>query len=268
MKRFLAKALKYFTLLNMRKPIISIIAMILCVGYGVLSWDIVTHSEPPGPEDSPYASICSKRTDYDSAAPETNYDKCCIDYYTALEAVKQDWLANLIKITNQERPASDMVEDAYESLRTYNCWAEYICKAVFYSSYAPADSSIGTGLKEEHIGTVPGCQDPDNLRMEHEYNQFLHSLKDEPLLGVPADMVDQAYGFTDIMFENILAENKINYFPRCQTGNELLNNEYPSLEDSNANYEGCKLALELQFGCPDDTDNAFCPEFSSAFVKM
>ena len=35
-----------------------------------------------------------------------------------------------------------------------------------------------------------------------------------------------------------------------------------------ANYDACKRALELNFGCPEEVDEVLCPEFSNAFVTL
>ncbi len=186
---------------------------------------------------------------------------CCIDYNEALDAVKRDWQENLQQLVKQEKAASEMVADGYESLRTYNCWVEYICRAVQYSGHAPIESVIGTGLKSEHLGTVPGCQNLEDLRMESEYNQLMQTLKDVPIVGVPIEKVEQAF-----------IDNKINYFPRCQTGgqtdNGYKNNRNPNLIAAKSNYDSCKRAVEVNFGCPADIDEELCPEFSNAFVTL
>lgn len=210
----------------MKRSIITSVAITLCVGYGVLSWDIVTHSQPPDPETSQFSDRC------DTA--------CCIDYNEALEAVKLDWQKNLNALVDQEKAASEMVEDGYESLRTYNCWVEYICRAVQFSGHAPIESALGTGLKEEHLGTVPGCQSPDNLRMESEYNQFVKDLKEVPLVGLP---VTAGEAIVDA-FGDIMIENKINFFPRCQTSGS--NNRSPDIAKVKAQYDNCKREIEVE----------------------
>lgn len=235
----------------MKKTVLTITALLISLGYGVLSWNIITYSEVPGPEDSAFAGICSVITNPDNTVSQTTYDMCCIDYNEALDAARRDWQTTLRTIADQEKPASEMVKDAYESLRTYNCWMEYICGAVQYSGYAPVESAFGTGLKEAHLGRVPGCQSPDNLRMEREYNQLMLSMREIPIAGVLS--VD-------------ITENKINYFPRCMT--DPNNNRNPNILQAQLNYEGCKRALELHFGCPDWIDEVFCPEFSNAFVTL
>ncbi len=242
----------------MKKSYITTVAVILCVGYGVLSWDMITHSEPPGPEDSLFAEECSNTTPSDSGAPIKYDNMCCIDYNEALDAVKRDWQENLQQLVKQEKAASEMVADGYESMRTYNCWVEYICQAVQYSGHAPIESVLGTGLRSEHLGRVPGCQKPEDLRMESEYNQLMQTLKDVPIVGVPIEKVQQAF-----------VDNKINYFPRCQTGDQS-NNRNPNLIAAKSNYDSCKRALERHFGCPagKGEDGVPCTNTSNAFVTL
>lgn len=242
----------------MKKSTVTILATLLCVSYGVLSWDIVTHSEPPGPEDSQYARLCSQTTTSDNAGPDTSYDMCCIDYNEAMEAAKKDWHSGLQALIDQEVAASKMVEDGYESLRTYNCWLEYICLSVQYSGHAPIESVLGTGITSEHIGSIPGCQDPENIRMETEYNNIMRSMEEIPI----ASLVPAVAQHIDSVFE----ENKLNYFPRCQTDGN--NNASPNITLAKSRYDACKNALELNFGCPPDVDQVFCPEFSNAFVTL
>ena len=239
----------------MKKSTLILAAIVLCIGYGVLSWDIVSHSAPPGSEDSQFAGICSTTTTPDNAAPSTTYNMCCIDYNEALDAVKRDWQASLQKLINQEEAASDMVDDGYESLRTYNCWVEYICRAVQYSGHAPIESAIGTGLTSEHLGIVPGCQKADNLKMEKEYNTLMQTMKEIPIVGILPSEV-----------EKTMIENKINFFPRCMT--DPNDNRSPNIVQAKSQYDACKRALEMNFGCSTGIDEVRCVDRSTAFVTL
>lgn len=247
----------------MKKSHLTLAAILLCTLYGVLSWDIVTHSEAPGPETSANAEFCKTTTTPGNAAQKTEYDLCCIDYREALDAIKRDWLANLKQLTSQEIAASKMVDDGYESLRTYNCWAEYICLAVQYSGHAPAESSIGTGLTYEHLGVVPGCQAPDVMRMGSEYNNLIENMKDIPVAGVPAGATADWVVKT---FEDIQTENKINFFPRCMS--DPKDNQHPNLTYAKNQYDDCKNVLETYFGCSKDKSMEKCEETSTAFVTL
>jgi len=197
--------------------------------YGVLSWGILVHSQETNPGES-------------------NIRTCNDDYMDAMDAVEQDWNNNLQSLIDQEIPASEMVADAYESMRTYNCWLEYICKAVEFSGHAQKDSvtpganGVSTGLRSEHIGTVPGCQAPEDMRMGKEWNSFISKMSDTPTIG------------------------KINFFPLCMTDGN--NNDSPNISLIAENYKQCKQALELRFGCPPGYPDILCTETSNAFVKI
>jgi len=108
-------------------------------------------------------------------------EACCIQYSSAIDAVEADWKANLRSLSDQQVPASHMVDDAYENLRTYNCWLEYTCRSVQYSGYAPIDTVLESGLTKKHIGRIPGCQKPENLTLEDNYGNFVDQMKQVPV---------------------------------------------------------------------------------------
>lgn len=239
----------------MKKITLTLAAITLCVGYGILSWAIVTHSGPPDPSASKFAGTCSSTTQENNSAPTTNVDACCVDYHEAMDAVKRDWQTSLQQLVNQQEPASQMVDDGYQSLRTYNCWLEYICRAVEYSGHAPIESAIGTGLQSRHLGVVPGCQKPEDMKMGPEYNTFMKTMRQIPILGIlPTEM------------EKAMIENKISYLPSCQT--DTNDNRSPDIIRTKANYDACKAALEINFGCPAGVDQVLCTDSSTAFVTL
>jgi hypothetical protein len=91
--------------------------------------------------------------------------------------------------------------------------------------------------------------------MESEYNQFVETMKDIPILGVPVEAIDEAF-----------IDNKIAYFPSCQT--DQPDNQNPNITQAKTNYDNCKGALELQFGCVEGGDDLLCTESSNAFVTL
>ncbi len=222
--------------MKIKKNILSIGIIGIIVIFGVLSGKLITHSEEF--EDSNYNSACFT------------------DLHKALEAAKVDWQNNLKDLKKQEKPASEMVEDAYEGLRTYNCWAEYICKAVEYSGHAPIESALGTGLTTEHLGKISGCQKVENLKMGDEYSQLTEYFKSIPVIGIADEIVEKTF-----------INNKINYFSNCQT-NPLNNNQNPSLSMAKENYAICRRELEFNFGCPKNVEDSECSNYSNAFVTI
>ncbi len=225
----------------MKKILITLTSFSVLIAIGVFSWSQMSRSAIPDASNSKYAEKCSAKLS-SAAGDFIEYNSCCLDYNTAIDAVETDWQSNLINLVDQEKPASEMVGEAYENVRTYNCWLEYICRAVQYSGYAPIESSLGTGLTSEQIGVVPGCQKPENLNFESEYGAFVESMKEVPILGVGI----QAN-------ENYYVNTKMNFFPRCMS--DANNNNNPQISLANANFQGCKLAIEEKFGCSEEEDN-------------
>ncbi|MFH1012752.1 MAG: hypothetical protein V1760_03320 [Candidatus Peregrinibacteria bacterium] len=125
-----------------------------------------------------------------------------------MSVMRKAWEQNLTSITSQEIPASEMVDDAFESARTYRCWLEYLCRAVYYSGNANPAESASIGLAEGHIGRVPGCVPPEDVE-------------------IPGTAIE--------------------YIPECKTtGNNISSEE--SLNNLNANFRACVLELEREFG--------------------
>lgn len=172
-----------------------------------------------------------------SQCASASSQSCCMEYQDAIETATQDWEGNLQKLIDQQIPASDMVDDAYENLRTYNCWLDYICRSVQYSGYAPIESALGTGLTSEHIGQAPGCENPENLKMESNYSSFVERLKQTSLEGTSI-----------VSKDNFYQNDKINFFPGCMT-DKANNNKTPVLTQISNNYQSCKNAIEAKFGC-------------------
>src|SRR3989338_1174732 len=63
-------------------------------------------------------------------------------FINKMSEMRSAWEVNLETLTSQEKPASEMVDEAFEGVRTYRCWLEYLCRSVRYSCSAnPASSS-------------------------------------------------------------------------------------------------------------------------------
>jgi len=239
----------------MLKKLLIITGLLITTGYGVLSYAIIAHSMPPGPEDSVHAEACKVQKKSSTQASKPEDAICCIDYNEAMDAAERDWDNSLQALIDQEIPASEMVEDGYETLRTYNCWLEYICRAVEFSGHAPIESALGTGLTSAHLGKVSGCQKPENIKMEQEWDSFINQMKEVPIAGIVVDNVDDLYDST-----------KINFFPRCMTDSN--NNASPDLTEVASNFTQCREDLELRFGCPPGVPDFLCQDQSNAFVKL
>lgn len=181
-----------------------------------------------------FSLMLIKTIHYNVALGDIEAPSCQESYTLAIEASEVDWKLNLSKLIDQEKPASKMVDDAYENFRTYNCWLEYICRSVQYSGYAPIESVLGTGLTSRHLDVVPGCQRAENITMESNYNEVIQVMKKVPIAGTLTQAI-----------ENYYKENGLGYFPTCQTDGQ--DNKAPNLAISTSNYEACKTVIDQQF---------------------
>lgn len=88
-------------------------------------------------------------------------------------AMRQDWNKNLEALMAQEKPSSQKVNEAFESLRTYRCWLNYLCEAVSFSGNADA-KALGNGrLNRTHIDTIAGCVEPGKVEIPSTHLQFM-----------------------------------------------------------------------------------------------
>jgi hypothetical protein len=62
----------------------------------------------------------------------------------------------------QEKPTSEMVDDAFESLRTYRCWLDYLCETVTYSGL---QDSGAREIRLPALDKLPGCMVPFNIEI-------------------------------------------------------------------------------------------------------
>jgi len=242
---------------------LTIIIGIALVLTGVLSWQLRPSSQADELDDL----LAGLGDDYLYGFADCEVDECCIAYKAAMGHVEKAWSENLNKLTDQEKPASAMVDEAYENLRTYNCWLEYICRAVEYSSYAPPETAEG-GLTKKQIGVIPGCKAPEDLGIVTTWDSFVNFLKED------WDLVRTMYSaggeatvnmdFPDSFFVN----NKIPYFPQCMS--DITNkNASPDLITARDSYQRCIAVLDSKFACKDDEDSLKkCTSESIAFVKL
>ncbi len=120
-----------------------------------------------------------------------------------IDLLRAGWQQNLQALVSEPKPTSDMVDDAFDDLRTYRCWLEYLCESVAYSGTANAKASAGTGLTSAHLATVPGCQKPQDLTLSEEWQRRWSSVITS---GVPKLPSYDPKRFT--------------YIPQCAVGRE------------------------------------------------
>ncbi len=142
------------TRIIMKKILISIIAIAIAV-IGVMQWNPKTYSQSNKPTN------CSEAT--------TN----------EINLMRAGWSENLQSLLAQEKPASKMVEEAFEGLKTYRCWLNYLCETVLFSGIAlPEDMQILEGrITRTQVGRLPGCSHIDQATIpgtELKYMPLCH----------------------------------------------------------------------------------------------
>jgi hypothetical protein len=185
------------TIRNPMKKIIFPLIAILLLAIGLVGWRSPTYSKS-GP---PYANP-------NEDGPE-GLTKCTKTIANQKLLMRTAWQKNLSDMMAQEKPASEMVDEGFESLRTYRCWLDYLCEAVMYSANRGVDENRNQAagasgdslrpLTEAEIELVPGCASPESLQ---------------------------------------IPETQIEYIPACRVGNE------GTIEAANDNYVQCREMVE------------------------
>ena len=63
-----------------------------------------------------------------------NLSACAQSVANQIFLMRKGWQDNLKPMMDQEKPTSEITEDAFESLRTYRCWLDYLCETVLFSA--------------------------------------------------------------------------------------------------------------------------------------
>jgi hypothetical protein len=180
-------------------PIIGLAILIVCF----IGWRAGTYSN-----GLPYPNL-----------PDPNGPDACLQSI-ANEAyvMKDSWNANLQSLIQQPKAPSGKVDEAFEGLRTYHCWLDYLCQAVLYSGNADPvkmkkdeSDNISIGY---YLNTLPGCIDPSKV---------------------------------------VIPGTKLKYMPYC---NVPTNANTPEA-DAHAHYMQCESIVQMQFGDTTDADKYY-----------
>ncbi|MBN2095910.1 hypothetical protein JW752_00730 [Candidatus Peregrinibacteria bacterium] len=134
-------------------PIIGLTAILI----SLLVWNRLTLSAA----DVPYPNPGAKE----------NPSACVQVVANEMTLMRNGWQENLNTMLDQEKPTSEIVDEAFESLRTYRCWLDYLCETVLFSGNAEPFDMINQETKEplkltnEHIDKLPGCVAPENIEI-------------------------------------------------------------------------------------------------------
>ncbi len=158
----------------MKKIFIPIIAFSLVL-VSLVGWHASTYSASGAPYSDP-----------DKDGPEKGLTACTKTTDNHIFLMRQAWQSNLTTMMDQEKPTSDMVDEAFESQRTYRCWLDYLCEAVMYSANVDPvqtqtenPTSIGTGeqiqrkLTTAEIDQVPGCAKPQDIQIPETQIEYM-----------------------------------------------------------------------------------------------
>ena len=146
----------------MKKLIIPIIGISILLT-GLIGWGNKLYSETdlpyPNPTDQEGLNACIQSTKNEIALMRDARDQ------------------NLNTMLDQEKPTDEIVDEAFENMRTYRCWLDYLCEAVLYSSNAePKDIETLKNIEKltwEHIDSLPGCVLPENVEIPGTKLKFL-----------------------------------------------------------------------------------------------
>ena len=195
-------------------------------------------------------------------------NECCMAYKGAMGYFEKAWSDNLDDLMDQEKPDSEMVGEAFENMRTYQCWLEYICRSVQVSGYMSPTSILSTGLTSKELGIVPGCQAPEDMGLlttrEAFYNFIMDNWDFVKNIYSSGGTVEVNMDFPDTFFTS----NGMLFFPQCMT--DITNkNTTPDIAKTQENYNLCRGLLESKFAC-NDTEEGIknCTDESSAFAKV
>lgn len=226
----------------------TLIIGIISVVIGVLGWQLTSFSQ----EASPFEKECGSNS-------------CCIAYNTGLKSMKNAWEENMIQALDQEKATSDKIDDAFEGYNTYKCWSEYLCKAVQFSEYGDPKNAL-TGLTKKHIGTIPGCQDPEDLEVPDTWDVFANILRNEWQFFVDTMNAGDANLKIDInLAPSLFTSNALPFIPQCMESKTTLNKSAKINSNMGDNYANCMEVFESRFGCGEKEN---CTSPNIALVKL
>ena len=198
---------------------------------------------------------------------ECGSNSCCIAYHSGFASLKEAWAENRTQALDQEKATSDKIDDVFEGYNTYKCWSEYLCRAVQYSGYGDPKNTL-TGLAKEHIGTIPGCQDPEDMGMPSAWANFVNMTKEDwQLIVNTANESNEDLAKSMSLDQGVFSANAISFIPQCMTDKESLNAHLQTNDIANAggNYANCMEVFSSNFGC---SEMEFCNSAEIALVTV
>jgi len=158
---------------------------------------------------------------------------CTQAWENGADALEEGWYSSLQNMVNQEKPTSQVVDDAYESLRTYRCWLQDLCKSVQWSgnqtvrNILQQKQNTAKTLGSFALGNIPGCVDAEDVELPSTWADFQESISKNPFYNPPAE------------------PGKFNMIPQC-----INSSQTKTIDDfisGVAEYQACKKYTEDSF---------------------
>ena len=135
-----------------KKIIPPIIGLVIIVTF-IVGWQTKSYSKLDLPYPEPFTS--------------DNPSKCVQSIANEIVNMKNAWNDNNQTLLKQEKPTSEMVDEAFEGMRTYRCWLDYLCETVLYSGTADPQKMQDDQSKGVSIGIyltrLPSCVSADKV---------------------------------------------------------------------------------------------------------
>ncbi|MFH0820216.1 MAG: hypothetical protein V1908_00420 [Candidatus Peregrinibacteria bacterium] len=109
---------------------------------------------------------------YNLDSPKSDPPLCHQAFLNEMALMRGAWENHINQLTSQEKPASEMVDEAFQATRTYRCWLEYLCRTVQYSGMGSAEETAA-GVLEGHVGRIPGCAAPEDIVIPNTQLKFI-----------------------------------------------------------------------------------------------
>jgi hypothetical protein len=246
----------------------SIIIGAIAIIIGISGWQARSFSQEQTAQDR-LNELTKQLKSETNINPETcGTNECCLTYSAAIGYAEKAWSENLKNLTDQEKPTSAMVDEAYENLRTHECRLEYICRAVEYSGYASPDTVINGEITSSQIGTIPGCQNPEDMGALTTWGSFKNFSKGMwnyiTFNSMSGGTAKVSMRFPDTFFLN----GGLPFMPECMS-DRTDRNRTPDFVTGRTNYEKCMAIMNSRFACRGGEENPQdCAGESIAFVEL
>jgi len=152
-------------------PIIGITTLLITM----IGWQVSTYSKSPLPYPDPPTG--------------DNPSQCLQSIANELVTMRNAWNVSKDLLKKQQKPASQKVDEALESMRTYRCWLDYLCQGVLFSGTANFVEMKDLESKGvpfgAYLGTMPGCVSGDKVVIPGTKLKFL------PYCNVPYPVIDR-----------------------------------------------------------------------------